>query len=124
MLKNTRWSRSFLDTWYVSGQEFLDERGINASHPFGKSGDQDTLELLIDEEGANRREHAKTLPQCAFNSYPYWRGSWDGVYMKGDFLVHLAGKGTPTIRATMFEAFKKGQIYSVISSNKTKHDDT
>ena len=119
-MKNTEWSNEFLKTWYIQGQEFLDERGINASHPFGKSGDQDTLELLMEED--EYFQHAKVLPQCAFNSYPYWRGIYDGVYMKGDFLVHLAGKGTPTIRATMFKAFREGRFYHVISSNKTKHD--
>jgi hypothetical protein len=39
------------------------------------------------------RSHVKLVPQCAFNSYPFFEGAngLQGVYMHGDFAVHLAG---------------------------------
>src|SRR3990167_2094671 len=97
MIKNSKWSHNFLANWYETGTLFVTDPTIT----FGRSGDQDTLKhLLKSEENA---QQVKILPQCSFNSYPYWRESWTGVYMKGDFMLHLAGKGTPDLRAEIFE---------------------
>lgn len=118
MIKNTEWSNDFLTKWYLEGEMILAKKNITNEATFGRSGDQDTLKYLMKQ--GNTMDHFKILPQCSFNSYPYMRGSWDGVYMKGDFLIHLAGKGTPNIRVLMFEAFRDGHIYQVIDSNKTQ----
>ena len=128
MIKNTPWSDMFLREWYERGERFV----VDINEP-GKSGDQDTLKFLMgmgkevegleEERMMDRHLHMKILPQCAFNSYPYWRGSWDGVYMVGDFLVHLAGKGSAALRAHMFEAFKNHQYYSVIRKSADPEPD-
>lgn len=97
--RNSSWSLQFLDLWW-NQTSFI--------RPFGqrKSGDNDALKFLIrsmpDEE---RRQHIRFPEmQCIFNSNP-WHPSlrsshrlmtltktvWQGVYSKGDFMVHLAG---------------------------------
>jgi len=128
MIKDTVWSDMFLREWYERGERFV----VDVNEP-GKSGDQDTLKFLMgvgkEQEGLeeerlmDRHLHMKVLPQCAFNSYPYWRGSWDGVYMAGDFLVHLAGKGSAALRAHLFEAFKNHHYYSVIRKSADPEPD-
>ncbi|KAG6550630.1 hypothetical protein Mapa_007727 [Marchantia paleacea] len=98
-MRNTEWSRQFLDLWW-NQTSFVE--------PFGlcKSGDNSALKHIIATmPEAERRQHVRIPPmQCVFNSNlwrPSWRNShrlvtftrmiWQGVYAKGDFMVHLAG---------------------------------
>ncbi|CAM6096459.1 unnamed protein product [Calypogeia fissa] len=98
-VRNSEWSRYFLDLWW-NQTSFVE--------PFGlcKSGDNDALKYLITTmPEAEKRKHVR-IPsmQCVFNSNlwrPSWRNAirlvtasraiWEGVYAKGDFMVHLAG---------------------------------
>ncbi|KAH9568737.1 hypothetical protein CY35_03G093000 [Sphagnum magellanicum] len=97
--RNSEWSRQFLDLWW-NQTEFV--------KPFGqsKSGDNTALKYLIRNMAENeRKQHVRiSRMQCLFNSNlwrPSWRGYhrlltatksvWQGVYARGDFMVHLAG---------------------------------
>ncbi|KAL2636278.1 hypothetical protein R1flu_007757 [Riccia fluitans] len=98
-IRNSEWSRQFLDLWW-NQTTFVE--------PFGlcKSGDNSALKHLINTmPEAEFKQHVR-IPsmQCVFNSNlwkPSWRNShrlvtftraiWQGVYAKGDFMVHLAG---------------------------------
>lgn len=97
--RNSSWSLQFLDLWW-NQTSFI--------RPFGqrKSGDNDALKFLIERMPAQQRKQHVRFPemQCVFNSNP-WNPSlrsghrlmtltktvWQGVYSKGDFMVHLAG---------------------------------
>lgn len=97
--RNTEWSMQFLDLWW-NQTSFI--------RPFGqmKSGDNDALKYLIQAMPEEEFKQHVIIPQmqCAFNSY-FWSPSlknghrlmalpktvWQGVYSKGDFMVHLAG---------------------------------
>ncbi|KAH9543216.1 hypothetical protein CY35_13G051900 [Sphagnum magellanicum] len=97
--RNSEWSRHFLDLWW-NQTAFV--------QPFGqsKSGDNDALKHLLDIMPENERNQHIRIPQmqCLFNSNVWkfsWRSGlrlvtvtktiWQGVYSKGDFMVHLAG---------------------------------
>jgi len=86
-LKNSEFSFWFLQRWWASCDP--------DSHTWF---DQDGMELVLQNElKLARRDplhsHVKLVPQCAFNSYPFFEGAngLHGVYMYGDFAVHLAG---------------------------------
>lgn len=97
--RNSDWSRQFLDRWWDQ-TDFI--------QPFGqsKSGDNTALKHLInvmDKEEFKRHVRVPEM-QCLFNSNlwrPSWRSChrlitvtkavWQGVYARGDFMVHLAG---------------------------------
>lgn len=97
--RNSNWSMQFLDLWW-NQTSFV--------RPFGqmKSGDNDALKYLIQNMPEEERKQHVRIPrmQCVFNSN-LWRPSlksghrlmtltrtvWQGVYSKGDFMVHLAG---------------------------------
>lgn len=97
--RNSDWSRQFLDRWW-------NQTGF--IQPFGqsKSGDNAALKHLIsimDKDELNRHVRFPQM-QCLFNSNlwrPSWRSChrlmtvtkavWQGVYARGDFMVHLAG---------------------------------
>ncbi|KAJ7297506.1 hypothetical protein O6H91_03G049100 [Diphasiastrum complanatum] len=98
-VKNSKWSEDFLDIWW-NQTSFI--------RPFGhvKSGDNDALKFLIENIPEKEKERHMRIPhmQCVFNSHlwrPSFRNShrlvtltrtvWQGVYSKGDFMVHLAG---------------------------------
>jgi hypothetical protein len=42
--------------------------------------------------------------------------------MKGDFLVHFAGKGTPEIRADLLESFQRGAIYDLFDYETAREE--
>lgn len=106
LVKNSAWTREFMVNWYEYGEKFVKKLRPTAT----RSGDQDTLKKLIPVH----MEHFKIMPQCSFNSYPFL-SKWEGVYMKGDFNLHLAGKGDAADRVNLFHKFQKGEIYSVMS---------
>ncbi|KAJ7522961.1 hypothetical protein O6H91_18G032800 [Diphasiastrum complanatum] len=98
-VKNSKWSEVFLDIWW-NQTSFI--------RPFGhfKSGDNDALKFLLKNMAPKEKEKHVRIPhmQCVFNSNlwrPSFRSShrlvtltrtvWQGVYSKGDFMVHLAG---------------------------------
>lgn len=97
--RNSSWSIQFLDLWW-NQTSFV--------RPFGqrKSGDNDALKFLIKSMRPDDRRRHVRIPemQCVFNSNPWlpsWKSGhrlmtltktvWQGVYSKGDFMVHLAG---------------------------------
>lgn len=98
-VRNTEWSQQFLELWW-NQTSFV--------KPFGqsKSGDNNALKYLIRSmSDHDRNQHVGiTRMQCLFNSN-LWRPSlrschrlltmtrsvWQGVYARGDFMVHLAG---------------------------------
>ena len=111
IIKNTYWSQIFLRKWYFEGESFVQD----ASSPFGKSGDQDTLNhFIMDYPEGDIKDHIKIMPQCAFNSFPYYRGNYEGVYMKGDFLLHFASKGSIEDRELLFRMFMNNDYYTKI----------
>lgn len=98
-MRNSEWSRYFLDLWWNQ---------TSYVEPFGlcKSGDNDALKYLINTMPEDEKKQHVKIPsmQCVFNSNlwrPNWRNAvrlvtvtkviWEGVYAKGDFMVHLAG---------------------------------
>ncbi|KAH9324959.1 hypothetical protein KI387_005137 [Taxus chinensis] len=96
--RNSEWSRMFLDRWW-NATGFIRPPGQS------KSGDNDALKHLIKTMPQDEKKHVR-IPrmQCVFNSNmwsPSWKSShrlmtltktvWQGVYAKGDFMVHLAG---------------------------------
>lgn len=64
-----------------------------------KSGDNDALKAMLDEERAHGR-HVGIAPQCAFNSY-VWRSRvrdwWRLVYMPNTILLGLYRPGAPLL---------------------------
>ncbi|KAI5074358.1 hypothetical protein GOP47_0010319 [Adiantum capillus-veneris] len=97
--RNSSWSIQFLDLWW---------KQTSFVRPFGqrKSGDNDALKFLIKTMRTEERRQHVRIPemQCVFNSNPWlpsWKSGhrlmtltktvWQGVYSKGDFMVHLAG---------------------------------
>ncbi|CAM6016362.1 unnamed protein product [Sphagnum balticum] len=97
--RNSEWSRNFLDLWW-NQTAFV--------QPFGrsKSGDNDALKHLLEVMPEHEQNQHVRIPhmQCLFNSNLWklsWRSGrrlitmtktiWQGVYSKGDFMVHLAG---------------------------------
>ncbi|KAG0584839.1 hypothetical protein M758_3G242000 [Ceratodon purpureus] len=97
--RNSDWSRQFLDRWW-NQTDFI--------QPFGqsKSGDNTALKHLISVMDKDELKQHVRVPemQCLFNSNlwkPSWRSChrlitvtkavWQGVYARGDFMVHLAG---------------------------------
>ena len=103
LIRNTQWSRDFLTTWYTLGEYDVQRLSPTAT----RSGDQDTLKRIVSAQPS----HFKIMPQCSFNSYPFMV-QWEGVYMKGDFNLHLAGKGNADDRVRLFHGFQDGHIYS------------
>ncbi|KAH9304864.1 hypothetical protein KI387_009268, partial [Taxus chinensis] len=96
--RNFGWSRMFLDHWW-NATSFICPPGQS------KSGENDALKHLIKTRPQDDKKHVR-IPrmQCVFNSNmwsPSWKSShrlmtltktvWQGVYAKGDFMVHLAG---------------------------------
>jgi hypothetical protein len=64
-----------------------------------KSGDNDALKAMLDEERARGR-HVGIAPQCSFNSY-VWRSRvrdwWRLVYMPNTILLGLYRPGAPLL---------------------------
>eukprot|EP01094_Clydonella_sp_ATCC50884_P021983 TRINITY_DN4953_c0_g1_i1.p1 TRINITY_DN4953_c0_g1~~TRINITY_DN4953_c0_g1_i1.p1 ORF type:complete len:510 (+),score=120.87 TRINITY_DN4953_c0_g1_i1:168-1532(+) len=130
-IRNTPWSMAFLKRWFAQ-TDFIAPLDSG-----GGSGDQDALEHLFermalqkakegdgDGEGTGEgrggaaaartqlEQHVKIVPQCAFNSYVSWSVSGrDGIYVRGDFLVHLAGRSTAGNRVRLFQRLQDGEQF-------------
>lgn len=96
ILRNSPWAHDFLNDWW-SMTDFMRPPGDT------KSGDNDALKSYMSHL-SDFDKHVLVAPQCAFNSYLWIPGvkSWiryvwnrkiveDGLYLKGDFLIHFAG---------------------------------
>ena len=106
---NTPWTRKFLKLAFDQKQLEMPYADNGAKHPF--EYEQRAFHYLMDtdvwksrglprykpDEVTEIRKHVKVLPQCTMNSFSMhpleYRGDREvSHYVKGDFLIHFAGK--------------------------------